>query len=84
MECPAGLSRPFERQPPHPLSTSPSAHSQWLMMVLPPGVRMLSGWNCTPHTSRVRWRKAMIAPSADNAVISKHAGNVSRSTTHEW
>ena len=29
----------------------------------PSGVRMLSGWNCTPSARSVRWRTPMISPS---------------------
>ncbi len=50
----------------------------------PLGVRIDSGWNWTPSTARVRWRRPMITPSAVSAVTSSASGTVAGSTTSEW
>ena len=47
------------------------------MSVGPSGVRMLSGWNCTPSTASSRCRTPMISPSAVRADTSSTAGSVS-------
>src|SRR2546421_3511323 len=49
----------------------------------PCSVSMASGWNWAPSTGSLRWRRPMISPSSDSAVISRQAGSVSRSTTRE-
>ena len=43
-----------------------------------------SGWNWTPSTARVRWRRPMITPSAVRAVTSSTSGTLAGSTTREW
>ena len=50
----------------------------------PSGVRMDSGWNCTPSTGRSRWRSPMTTPSEVSAVTSSTSGSEARSTTSEW
>ena len=50
----------------------------------PSGVRMLSGWNCTPSTVSVRWRTPMISPSAVRALTSSSGGSVSGAAISEW
>ncbi len=53
-------------------------------MVVPSGVSTLSGWNCTPRTSYVLWRTAIICPSELSATASSTSGRLSRSITQEW
>src|SRR5256712_7516078 len=50
----------------------------------PCSVSSASGWNCTPSTARLRWRRPMISPSSDSAVTARQAGNDDLSTTSEW
>ncbi|GIT75863.1 MAG: hypothetical protein Ct9H300mP31_03940 [Acidimicrobiaceae bacterium] len=50
----------------------------------PLAVKIDSGWNCTPSTSRSRWRSPMTRPSSLVAVISSSSGTDSRSTIREW
>ncbi len=50
----------------------------------PLGVRNDSGWNWTPSTFSVRWRRPMITPSGVVAVTSSTSGTVAGSTTREW
>src|SRR5262249_48093943 len=50
----------------------------------PCSVRSASGWNCTPSTGRLRWRRPMISPSSASAVTSRQPGRLLRSTTSEW
>src|SRR5262249_2296102 len=40
----------------------------------PCSVSRASGWNCTPSTGSVRWRRPMISPSSDRAVTRRSAG----------
>ena len=49
----------------------------------PSGVRMLSGWNCTPSTIKRRWRTPMISPSGVRAVTSSSGGRVSGAAISE-
>ena len=49
----------------------------------PGPVRTDSGWNCTPSTFILRWRRPMIVPSAVSAEISSVRGSVLRSTIRE-
>ena len=53
-------------------------------ILCPCSVSRASGWNCTPSTGRLRWRRPMISPSSDCAVTSRQAGRLARSTTSEW
>src|SRR5439155_20599355 len=50
----------------------------------PCSVSSASGWNCTPSSGRLRWRRPMISPSSDSAVTARQAGNEALSTTSEW
>jgi hypothetical protein len=50
----------------------------------PCSVSSASGWNCTPSTGKLRWRRPMISPSSDWAVTVRHSGSEARSTTSEW
>ena len=43
-----------------------------------------SGWNCTPSTGRLLWRKPMITPLSDHAVTSSSSGMPSCITASEW
>ena len=52
--------------------------------IMPPSVRMLSGWNCTPCAGRLLWRRPMIRPSSVQAVTSRQSGRLARSTMSEW
>ena len=54
------------------------------IMVLPQGVRMLSGWYCTPQMGNSRCATAMMTPSSVSAVMSRQGGQVSRLMTSEW
>ena len=42
-----------------------------------------SGWNCTPHSGRSRWRTPMTTPSSVQAIASRLSGSAG-STTSEW
>ena len=50
----------------------------------PSGVRMLSGWNCTPSSASALCRTPMTSPSAVQAVTSNASGTVSRLAMSEW
>ena len=50
---------------------------------LPSGVPTDSGWNCTPSTLRVLWRKPITSFSSVRALISRQSGTVSHSTSSE-
>jgi hypothetical protein len=52
--------------------------------VWPSGVRMDSGWNCTPKTGSVRWRSAITVPSLVRALTASSRGKDFSSTTSEW
>jgi hypothetical protein len=53
-------------------------------IVGPSGVRIDSGWNCTPTLGRLRCRAAMTRSSSLHAVSSSSSGNPFRVTTSEW
>ncbi len=58
------------------------AHANTFSINRPPsGVRIDSGWNCTPSIGAERCRTAMTSGPAD-AIISRHAGN--RVAAREW
>ena len=57
---------------------------KFFSMAWPCSVRMLSGWNCTPSTSRVLWRMPITSPSSVQAVASRQSGQVLRSMASEW
>ena len=50
----------------------------------PPGVRMDSGWNCTPQTGWLWCRSAMISPSPVHASGTSSAGSDWTLTEREW
>jgi hypothetical protein len=66
----------------------PSGHhsdeSQLARSLLPCSDRIDSGWNCTPSTRSVRWRRAMSSPSGLRAVTSRQSGSVFSSIESEW
>ncbi len=49
----------------------------------PYSVRTDSGWNCTPHSGRLRCRSPIRTPSSAQAVASSDWGSGSR-TASEW
>ena len=56
-----------------------AAHERKLRkIVLPPSVRIDSGWNWTPSTRKTRCRRPMISPSSARADTSRSAGTVPR------
>src|SRR5258707_7935669 len=57
---------------------------KFFSMACPCSVSRASGWNWTPSAGKPRWRRPMISPSSDSAVISRQAGSDFRSTASEW
>src|SRR5581483_7288407 len=53
-------------------------------MSWPAGVRMDSGWNCTPSTGSSRWRTPMITPLSLHADTSSASGTLSGRMASEW
>ncbi len=60
------------------------ASRKLLSIAWPCSVAMDSGWNCTPSTGSVLWRRPMISPSTVQAVTSRQSGSEARSTASEW
>src|SRR5436190_16633140 len=58
--------------------------SQFLIILSPIGVNTLSGWNCTPWTSKVLCCNPMIKPFSSTAVISSSVGKSLSLTIQEW
>ncbi|GAA3061588.1 hypothetical protein GCM10020254_01780 [Streptomyces goshikiensis] len=56
---------------------------KFAIMPRPCSVETDSGWNWTPQTGRVRWRRPMMTPSSDQAVASRESGRGS-ATLSEW
>jgi hypothetical protein len=54
------------------------------MMALPWGVRMDSGWNCTPSVGWVACRRPIGIPPGPRAVTFRSRGSVSSATISEW
>ena len=50
----------------------------------PSGVCTTSGWNCTPNTGSVRWRRPMMVPSSVQAVGTSTSGSEAASTIRLW
>ncbi len=53
------------------------------MICSPCGVRIDSGWNCTPSTGAARWRMP-IGSGPVRAVTTRSGGSVDSSTISEW
>ena len=75
----AALHGALDRFAQHQALTSRKLRSS----VCPSGVRMDSGWNCTPKTGSVRWRSAMTMPSRVRALTRRSRGSPRSATTRE-
>src|SRR5581483_2025835 len=53
-------------------------------IVCPSGVRIDSGWNCTPSTASSRCRTPMITPLSLRALTSSTSGTLSGRMASEW
>ena len=65
-------------------SGAPSCPRKLASSAGPDAVRTDSGWNWTPSTASVRWRRPMTTPSVEVAVTSSSSGTESGRTTSEW
>ncbi len=68
-----------------PASPSPASRRKLARRCGPSGVSTDSGWNWTPSSGRLTWRRPMITPSSSViAVTRSSSGSVARSTHSEW